>query len=742
MGLSGSSSLPPRTARFGLFEVNLETGEVKKAGVRVRLQHQPFLVLSILLERPGRLVTRDELRERLWPDDTFVDFEHGVTTAVKKLRQALNDSASKPRFVETLPKRGYRFVAEVEFDEAGPEASPTASDRPLDAPPPAASDEPVAPASSQAISDEPPTPVPPVRIESGGGALSRRALWLTALGAGVVALGLFLTLSPDRGSLPSDSVRRFSFAPESLRRADPGPAISPDGKFIAYVGDAPEFSLWVRAVASEEAYAIEGSREARLPFWSPDSRFIGYVSEGRLMRASPQGGSPVTICDMPAGNYNGGAWTQSGEIYFSAGFPPLIYRVPATGGDPEHAFSPATLIEPGGRYDPAVPAYPTDRNLMAFAVGSLFARRIVVRDLDTGEERVLDTGRRPAFSASGQLLYDWGGNVWAVPFAAADLAASGEAVLVARQGQRASASNAGTLVYADDLEASRKERFVWRGAEGSRLKELEAAFDSIWYFSPAPDGRRIAVVDRQDDTWRLWVVDVESGRRRRLAVEARLGYPVWSPDGERLAYRVGQGEGAVVRIVGADSVQEDEPLERFAVPSASGPTDWRGRDALVFSRADDLWVARPSREGERDLSLLFEVPGEQISAKFSPEGRRVAYCSDETGQLEVFVADLEDPGRRVQISLAGGMQPWWRSNREIVYLSSGRLMKAELDPSGEPASTQILFSDRRLFPQSPRRYVYAPVGEGFVTIESLGENLRRSIRIVDGWAEEHWPSGG
>ena len=108
-----------RVARFETFELNLKTGELRKGGVKIRLQEQSFQILAALLERPGKLVTRDALRERLWPDSTFVDFEKGLNIAVSKLRQALNDSADEPRFIETLPRRGYRFIGPVELVDSG-----------------------------------------------------------------------------------------------------------------------------------------------------------------------------------------------------------------------------------------------------------------------------------------------------------------------------------------------------------------------------------------------------------------------------------------------------------------------------------------------------------------------------------------------------------------------------------------------------------------------------------------------
>src|SRR5713226_7541172 len=107
-----------RIVRFGVFELDLVAGELRKSGLRIRLQEQPFQVLALLLERPGDVVTREDLRQKLWPADTFVDFDHSLNTAINKLREALGDSASSPRYVETLARRGYRFLATVERAEA------------------------------------------------------------------------------------------------------------------------------------------------------------------------------------------------------------------------------------------------------------------------------------------------------------------------------------------------------------------------------------------------------------------------------------------------------------------------------------------------------------------------------------------------------------------------------------------------------------------------------------------------
>lgn len=125
---SNAPATPERRARFGLYEANLAAGELLKSGAKLRLQEQPFQVLVMLLDRAGQVVTRDELRERLWPADTFVDFDHGLNTAINKLRDVLGDTAANPRFVETLPRRGYRFIAPVEWSAPIPALTATASE--------------------------------------------------------------------------------------------------------------------------------------------------------------------------------------------------------------------------------------------------------------------------------------------------------------------------------------------------------------------------------------------------------------------------------------------------------------------------------------------------------------------------------------------------------------------------------------------------------------------------------------
>ena len=212
-----TSEAAPHRITFGVFELDPRSGELRKSGTRLNLQQQPLQLLSVLLERPGELVTRDELRKRLWPEDTFVDFEHGLNAAVKRLRDMLGDSADSPRFIETLPRRGYRFVA--------PTSVPRPAVLPADAKPPR----------------------------------GRRWSWPWLIAGAVAAvtlgLGLRALLAPMEttrdtvsASGPTGPVLRLTTG----SHLDTEPAISPDGEWIAYASDRSgegHLDIWMQRLS-------------------------------------------------------------------------------------------------------------------------------------------------------------------------------------------------------------------------------------------------------------------------------------------------------------------------------------------------------------------------------------------------------------------------------------------------------------------------------------------------------------
>ena len=231
----------PRLVRFETFEVDVRAGELRKAGVRLKLPGQPFQVLAILLERPGEVVTREELQKRLWPD-TFVDVDHNLNTAINKIREVLGDSAESPRFVETLPRRGYRFVAPVEGTQT--------------------------------------TEVPGgsgVRQESRMPWVRRTSILFVVLVL-LAAVGFFIyrrLQSP--ASLAQRTLTRLTFD-DGLQI---GATWSPDGRFIAYSSNrGGKFDIWVQQVSGGDPVQItKGPGHNWQPDWSPDGKYIAYRSE-------------------------------------------------------------------------------------------------------------------------------------------------------------------------------------------------------------------------------------------------------------------------------------------------------------------------------------------------------------------------------------------------------------------------------------------------------------------------------
>jgi DNA-binding winged helix-turn-helix (wHTH) protein len=234
----------PAIVRFDVFEIDLQAGELRKEGRKVKVQEQPFRVLSLLLQRPGQVVTREELREQLWPADTFVDFDHGLNSAVARLREALRDSADKPRFIETIAKRGYRFISSLE-----------ASNQPN--------------ANSSAGADDPNHN----RIDRWN--LARLRLF-ASLGLAVVCVSVVALVYPGAPAPPQDQIEVVPLT--GLHGFQATPAFSPDGTLVAFrqSDGASKTGIYAAAVGGEKAVQLTSDMGDCCPTWSPDSRQIAF----------------------------------------------------------------------------------------------------------------------------------------------------------------------------------------------------------------------------------------------------------------------------------------------------------------------------------------------------------------------------------------------------------------------------------------------------------------------------------
>ena len=296
--------------RFDAFEADLRSGELRKQGLKLRIGDQPFSVLAVLLAQPGDVVTREDLQKKLWPADTFVDFDRGLNKAINRLREALGDSADSPRFIETLPKRGYRFIGTLNGSATSHQATPIQPDT-------------VARHKERKLTRYRAYALWAVALML----CAMVATWLlTKNRPGPVALGPLIRSS----LLPPP---HMSFVPYSF-------ALSPTGSHLAFVAEAADGSrsLSIRSMTMMTATSITGTDGASFPFWSPDERRIGFFADRKLKTIDVENGAVSVVAD--ARRASGGTWGTSGTIVFAPDVNGPLYQVAEMGGTP----SPITRV--------------------------------------------------------------------------------------------------------------------------------------------------------------------------------------------------------------------------------------------------------------------------------------------------------------------------------------------------------------------------------------------------------------
>ena len=559
----------------------------------------------------------------------------------------------------------------------------------------------------------------------------KRAAWLAGGAAIGIAVGAAIALAVLRAPRPTAPAKRMQLTMAVPGYQLDGLAISPDGTRVVYASTASGTrQLWMRPIDSLEAQPLPGAENAAAVVWSPDNRYLAFAADNKLKKLDVNGGPAQSIADLTR-NMLESAWGRDGTILYHRDV--NAYNV-ATSTGVQKGTWPAQLLPtdvprvlpcalPDGDHflyvSPALPLGSPGRTLFVGSLASGTGSRLA--DLPVSDEAVPDQSMvaRVAY-ADGFVLYlivGNGGTLMALPFDLATLAVRGEPIAVARRVAEFSVSQAGVLVYYDLQLPSRPSgaataavahRLAWVDRHGERLGTVAAPPN---YHLPvlSPDARRIAVASpAQNGLDDIWTIDAERGTAARLTFDdAADGAPIWSPDGSQLAFTSGRGAnprfpGVLYRLA-ANGGGADERLFAGQSNEILGPSDW-SHDArsLIFLRTTittfreriDIWTLE--LEGEHGARAVIESPFRKAYARLSPNGRWLAYSTNEAGVFQIVVQPFQNPARG-KWQIAAGGEPRWRSDgRELFYLApNGDLMGVDVSTDGdafESAAPHLLFA--------------------------------------------------
>ncbi len=664
----------PSTVNFGPFIFDRTNGLLRQGTREVPLPPRVLGVLELLVSRAGSIVSRQAIIDGVWSDAFVTDTS--LAEAISVLRQALGDDPQSPQYIQTVHRRGYRFVA---------------------------------PVTVPVISVDPARTGPPAVNEAPGGLSIGRQLLPWGIAALSLVLAVIAVWQYTHFRTPDAPVVRMRIELASGTAFDdraPALALSADGRILAWSACDSACRLYLRSLDQLDPQAVPGTEGASAPFFSPDGRWVAFFADGKLRKVSLAGGMPVAVAEAP--QTFGGVWLPDGDIVFAASEHGGLLRVSDRGGSAEQLTVPSAEA---GEVRHSWPALAPGGRALLFTVatspGDESQARIAMMPIGqrSAWQTIIDNADVARAVSQDYIAFSRGREIHAVAFDRARQAIAGtdETVIgnVARM-QFALASS-GAITYATGADSSRPS-LTWIPATGTMVSGDVAALQDL---ALVADGSRVAGVSNGD----LWVGDVSRGTTTRLTHGGTNVSPVWSRDGASVYYAAGTGgsfeawrrdssgtspatltlsAAARHRHVFPSSVSRDGQL--MAYTESGGPT---GGDVKVVALATG------------EIRAAVETPFDETHGTISPDGRLLAYQSDESGRWEIYLLKLDDR-QRIPISSSGGAEPLWSADgNSLVYRTADATLRLAIDGAGRPVGAPVAIA--------------APVGA--VPVGTTGERI-------------------
>jgi len=520
----------------------------------------------------------------------------------------------------------------------------------------------------------------------------------------------FLIHPPDKGAFAADVNAQ---------------AVSPDGRQIVFAatGAGGRQKLWVRPIDSLDARPLTGTDEGTVPFWSPDSRSIGFFTNNKLKRVDLAGGAPQSLAD--ASFSLGGTWNRDGTIVFAPSLGSPLFRVPASGGTPTQV----TDLDPKVRDSVQLAPWflPDGRHFLFTNSVGIAQSAVLVGSLDSKEtKRLLTIDSAAVYAPPGFILFARESTLMAQAFDPARLTTSGEPVQIAEQvgrffsGVGISVSDNGVLLYRPF--STTQSELVWVDRAGRRQAVASPA-GQYGNVALSPDDKRIAF-DRFGPTGNdVWLLDLQRRTTSRFTFQPpNNNVPLWSPDGRLVAFASSRDGGLDIYQRQSNAASADEPLLKLNGQPIVFPSDWSADGRyLTYFRTDpktqtDIWVV--PLFGDRKPFPLIRSEFSEGQSQFSPDGRWIAFVSDDSGTPQVYVQSFPTLTGKFQISAEGGTQPRWRRDgKELFYLALDRKLMAVKVKTGttfEAEAPSFLFETGLNVSELRQTYAASADGQRFL----------------------------